>query len=123
MRDRIANARAIRAFTLYALLGLSSNAEYRRIFDDQALDEHPDRTDLIAVSRMFERLDREGRDYVSEAVRAVYMFVPGGIVPSNIAGRVLSHAMNVPADVRTVYRWLAYAKRVFSEMCELTEEP
>lgn len=122
MRDRKANARAIRAFTLYALLGYPGDAEYRRIIDDQSLIEHPEYSDIIAVARMFERLDREGRDYISKAVRAVYMFVPGGIAPKHIAGRVLSHAMNVPADVRTVYRWLAYAKRVFSEMCELPED-
>lgn len=104
--------RATNAFINYALLGCPSDEDYRRKKGSE--DDPSEYRDVLAVNAMFDTLDREGKEYISKAVRDVYMYYPRGLLRRNTSGRVLAHAMSAPADVRTVYRWLKYAKKLFN---------
>lgn len=82
--------------------------------------------DIDAVNKTFEMLygyvpdditsksTRNGVD-IAEAVKNVYFAVKSErITKQMIALRVRAHAMSVPADERTVYRWLKYARELFA---------
>ena len=103
--------RAVAAFIRYAVAGCPKNEDV--IFYD--VDEAKD---IYAINGMFEYLDREGKEYMSKAVREVYMFLPGSGRRMCISGRVLAHATSAYADVRTVYRWLKYAVKIFTSLRE-----
>lgn len=103
--------RAIAAFIKYAGLGHPSN-------EDAALCNLEDAKDVYAVNGMFEYLYSKDKEYISKAVRDVYMFLPGDGRKMNIGGRVLAHATRAYADERTVYRWLKHAVKVFTRIRE-----
>lgn len=80
--------------------------------------------DVEAVNKTFEMLygytstndyqgTRNGVE-IAEAVKGVY-FTYGAekLTRNTIALRVRAHAMSVPCDERTVYRWLKYARELF----------
>lgn len=82
--------------------------------------------DIEAVNKTFEMLYgftstdesvkkmNNGVD-VAKAVKAVY-FTYGAekLTRNTIALKVRAHAMSVPCDERTVYRWLKYARELFA---------
>ncbi len=103
--------RAIAAFVRYAEL------EYPRN-EDSIFFESEEIKDICAINGMFEYLDREGKEYISKAVRDVYMFLPGVGRKRNISGRVLAYATKAYADERTVYRWLNCAVKIFTKIRE-----
>lgn len=105
-----AKKRTVRAYIEYASRGYPEADVIGSILDADI------RSDLLAVSAMLERLDREGKSYISAAVRDVYMFANSSSRKRITSERVLAHAMTVYADVRTVWRWLRYAKELFSEL-------
>lgn len=77
--------------------------------------------DIDAVNKTFRMLEDEGLCHIVAAVRAVY-FVPEekDLASKRIKARVLAHSIDVPADERTVYRWLKKARDLFAlnrELC------
>ena len=109
MTSVFAKKHAILAFTEYASLGCPDINYIKEISDKNQRD------DLLAVVRMFEGLDREDKNYISAAVRDVYMITSSFSRRSSVSSRVLAHAMSNYADVRTVWRWLSYARNIFAE--------
>lgn len=103
--------RAIAAFIRYAELEYPSN-------EDAIFYEYEVIKDICAINGMFEYLDREGKEYISKAVRDVYMFLPGNGLKRNISSRVLAYATKAYADERTVYRWLNCAVEIFTTIRE-----
>lgn len=105
-----ANKRAVDAYIAFASLGCP-DVDIVQMIPDAEL-----RADLMAVARMFAHLEREGKDYISAAVRDVYMFARLSSRKRVTSERVLAHAMTVYADERTVWRWLKYARELFVEL-------
>lgn len=79
--------------------------------------------DLDAVNAVLNTLRECGKEEICGAVRAVY-FADGGRVPSRgeLVARVRCYAAHLPADERTVYRWLKYARELFAVKRGLTLE-
>lgn len=76
--------------------------------------EDPSWLDVQAASMTLSLLRAEGRQSIVEAIRAVYMKDPRQkISKGDIDSRVVAFSMKTHADRATVYRWLAYARRVF----------
>lgn len=82
--------------------------------------------DIDAINKMFDMLydqshitsvskgTRNGID-IASAVKAVYFaFGSEKLTRKMITLRVRAHAMSVPVDERTVYRWLKYARELFA---------
>lgn len=129
------------AFVRYAALGCPTRAEYeeklrRDVYNRLSLKEpriilmkadaeiaarKPLLEDIEAVERMFAMLEANGKEYISNAVRAVY-FASAAERPSRkeIVSRVLCYARSVPIDERSVYRWLKYARELFAMLRGLT---
>ncbi len=125
---------AVLAFFRYANRGVPTHEQYEAFLRDKVKKEHigddpkfisvceekeierhkPAFDDIDAIARMFETLDAKGQEYISEAVRAVYL-VPGEKMPSNkdLYFRVVAHAVNSYADISTVYRWLKRARDLY----------
>lgn len=81
--------------------------------------------DIEAVNRTFEMLygysaDNPGKSTqngpdIAKAVKGVYFaFGSEKLTRKMITLRVRAHAMSVPVDERTVYRWLKYARELFA---------
>lgn len=69
--------------------------------------------DMEAVERTFEHLKNKG--HIIDAVKAVYMAEPfQPLSQREIGRRVINFAVNYPADVRTVYKWLKQARQLFA---------
>ena len=71
--------------------------------------------DLRAVEECLRILSLEDREYIVDAVRAVYFASPG--VPlrkGDIGARVAAFARVCPASEREVYRWLKRARVRFA---------
>lgn len=131
------------AFARYASLGRPTRAEYeerirQKVYQRLAAKEpkiillraeaevsarKPILDDIEAVERMFSMLDENGKGYISEAVRAVYMVAASGR-PSHpeIVARVRRYAQEVPCDERSVYRWLKHARELFAMLRGLSIE-
>ena len=80
--------------------------------------------DIDAVNRTFDMLygynanvgksTQNGED-IANAVKGVYFaFGSEKLTRKMITLRVRAHAMSVPVDERTVYRWLKYARELFA---------
>lgn len=82
--------------------------------------------DIDAINKMFDMLydqshitsvskgTRNGID-IANAVKAVYFaFGSEKLTRKMITLRVRAHAMSVPVDERTVYRWLKFARELFA---------
>lgn len=110
MKKDSERTRALAAFFRYAAAGYPKN-------EDVIFYDCEESKDIYAVNGMFEYLNREGKEYISKAVREVYMFLPCGR-KSNISGKVLAYATKAYADERTVYRWLKYAVKLFISIRE-----
>ena len=73
----------------------------------------PEEEDFDAVQKPLELLARGGRRYIVDAVKAVYFVdCQKPISKHTIALRVRRFAITMPADERTVYRWLREARRI-----------
>lgn len=69
--------------------------------------------DMAAVEHTFERL--KNKQHIIDAVKAVYMTEPfRPLSQREIGRRVINFAVNYPADVRTVYKWLKQARQLFA---------
>lgn len=91
------------AFRFYAL---RSGQEPEKI-------NSPEYFDHIAVRLMFETLERERKEHIACAVKAVYFAQPNKPLRNNeISERVSRFAVNWPTDERTVYRWLKTAREL-----------
>ena len=99
-------------------------AEDYKVFDEKASDSHISDElrrysgffdDLYAVEETFGFLMERGKDYIVDAVRAVYMTYPYR-VPSHreTVYKVRSHAIEVPVSEKQVYKWLEIARDVYS---------
>lgn len=70
--------------------------------------------DLEACAQVFDALRKRGRGYIIDAVRAVYLCLPEKTLGrTEISSRVTSFAITLPADERTVYRYLQIARDMF----------
>lgn len=82
--------------------------------------------DINAVNATFSNLTDRNREYIIQAVKAVYFLYEGDVkIPNKIIkGRALAFAMSYPADVSTVYRWLKEARALCAYYRGLTiQEP
>lgn len=67
--------------------------------------------DILSVEKTLEILERGGKPYIVDAVKAVYFFRPTApLRKGEISLRVRRFALSVPTDERTVYRWLREAR-------------
>lgn len=83
--------------------------------------------DIEAVNKTFDMLygyipplyvgakTHNGKD-IADAVKEIYFTFGNEKIPERdiIGPRVRAHAMAVPVDTRTVYRWLKYARNLFA---------
>lgn len=71
----------------------------------------PEEKDFNAVQKTLELLACGGRQYIVDAVKAVYFVdCQKPLSKQTIALRVRRFAITMPADERTVYRWLREAR-------------
>lgn len=103
--------RAIAAFIKYAARECPSNEDVINYEDDESKD-------IYAINGMFEHLKCEDKEYISKAVHEVYMFLSENGRKMHISSRVLAYATKAYADERTVYRWLKYAIKIFTNIRE-----
>ena len=67
--------------------------------------------DILAAERTMDLLERGDKEYIVEAVKAVYFTEPNApLCRGDISKRVRYHALSCPTDERTVYRWLKEAR-------------
>ena len=71
--------------------------------------------DISAINKMFDMLAEGEKEYIIDAVKAVYL-VPPHIRPKKkeIVMRVTAFAAERYVSEATVYRWLKYARELFS---------
>ncbi|MGN1473688.1 MAG: hypothetical protein ACI4WZ_06410, partial [Eubacteriales bacterium] len=70
--------------------------------------------DFEACAEVFGALKKRDRGYIIDAVRAVYLCEPEKTLGRmEISHRVTSFALTLPADERTVYRYLKIAREMF----------
>lgn len=97
----------IAQFRFYAALGYPSKAQ---VIADKTMHRAL-QLDLLAVIDTLNALTSNGKDYIRQAVCAVYFVEP--TVPlhkSEINLRVTKFSVNNYADERTVFRWLKEAR-------------
>ena len=83
---------------------------------DEAVSEHEGLLqDIDAIGRVFAQLQRENREHIADAIRAVYFLGAGGKAKrGTITARVRRFAYEYPASERTVYNWLKTARLMFA---------
>lgn len=97
----------IAQFRLYAALGYPSKAQ---ILADKTMHRAL-QLDLLAVIDTLNALTSSGKDYISQAVSAVYFTSPTApLHKGEINLRVTKFAINNYTDERTVWRWLKEAR-------------
>lgn len=97
----------IAQFRLYAALGYPSRIQ---VVSDKSMSRAL-KLDLLAVIDTLNALKSNGKDYICQAVCAVYFVEPTVLMhKSEINLRVTKFAVNNYADERTVYRWLKEAR-------------
>lgn len=71
--------------------------------------------DILAAERTMDLLERGDKEYIVEAVKAVYFVRPTApLRRGDISKRVRYHSLNYPADERTIYRWLKEARLLYA---------
>ncbi|WP_313525433.1 hypothetical protein [Anaerotignum sp.] len=96
--------------------GYSDNTAYFAMkADDEVLDMEAEFLDIIAVGKTMKQLTPEQ----IKAVEIVYFTdADKELTRNDISQRVHKAAMSIPAEERTVYRWLGKARRIFArERC------
>lgn len=100
---------ATAAFREYARLGCPSSETISQE-RDAALA-----ADLRAVAECLRLLAIEDKEYVADAVRAVYFATPGApLKKGDVGARVAAFAREYPASERSVYGWLKLARKLFA---------
>lgn len=80
----------------------------------------PEKKDFDAVEKTLELLVHGGRRYIADAVKAVYFVdCQKPLSKHAIALRVRRFAVTMPADERTIYRWLREARQICMRIREL----
>lgn len=97
----------IAQFRSYAALGCPSKAQ---IISDKTMHKAL-RLDLLAVIDTLNALTSSGKNYICQAVSAVYFVAPTKpLHKGEINLRVTKFAVNNYIDERTVFRWLKKAR-------------
>lgn len=93
--------------------GYSDATAYGAMKADDAIREmFAEISDIIAVEKTMKRLNISQR----KAVEIVYFTEPDKPIGKNeISERVHKAEIDIPAGERSIYRWLAYARRIFAE--------
>ncbi len=102
---------ATAAFREYARQGRPSLEEIQKEKDAALV------ADLRAVFECLRILRLEGREYVEDAVSAVYFAEPDvSLKKGDVGKRVATFAREYPASQSSVYRWLSRARRLFARL-------
>lgn len=97
----------ISQFRLYASLGFPSKAQ---VVADKTMHRAL-QLDLLAVADTLNALTNSGKDYIRQAVSAVYFVAPTApLQKGEINLRVTKFAVSNYTDERTVFRWLKEAR-------------
>lgn len=97
----------IAQFRLYASLGYPSKAQ---VVADETMHRAL-QLDLLAVIDTLNDLTNSGKDYIRQAVSAVYFVAPtAALHKGEINLRVTKFAVSNYTDERTVFRWLKEAR-------------
>lgn len=97
----------IAQFRLYASLGYPSKAQ---VVADKTMHRAL-QLDLLAVVDTLNALTNSGKDYIRQAVNAVYFVAPtAALHKGEINLRVTKFAVSNYTDERTVFRWLREAR-------------
>ncbi|RGG86161.1 hypothetical protein DWW75_06715 [Ruminococcus sp. AF17-11] len=97
----------IAQFRLYASLGFPSKAQ---VVADKTMHRAL-QLDLLAVIDTLDALTSSDKDYIRQAVCAVYFVAPTApLQKGEINFRVTKFAINNYTDERTVFRWLKEAR-------------
>lgn len=97
----------IAQFRLYASLGFPSKAQ---VVANKTMHRAL-QLDLLAVADTLNALTNSGKDYICQAVSAVYFVAPTApLQKGEINFRVTKFAINNYTDERTVFRWLKEAR-------------
>lgn len=97
----------ITQFRLYASLGFPSKAQ---VVADKTMHRAL-QLDLLAVIDTLDALTSSDKDYIRQAVCAVYFVAPTApLQKGEINFRVTKFAINNYTDERTVFRWLKEAR-------------
>ena len=97
--------------------GISAPTEAAVMRAEQAIvDAAAAIADLEAAEFALEAVRQQRGQAAEKAVRAVYMIMPEvELERGEIEYRVIAASMYLCADRRTIYRWLALARRMFAE--------
>ena len=126
---------ATSAFRSYARLGCPTTEEFKKkirntatlnetdpkkalILAEKAEEENYGRImDIEAVNGTLSILEKSGRQDIIKAVNEIYFAEPEKpLVKKNITERAQAFAISLPADIRTVFRYLALARKLFAEL-------
>lgn len=103
----------IAQFRLYASLGYPNKAQ---VVADKTMHRAL-QLDLLAVVDTLNALTNSGKDYICQAVSAVYFFAPTKpLHKGEINLRVTKFAVNNYTDERTVFRWLKEARLLCAKL-------
>ena len=103
----------IAQFRLYASLGYPSKAQ---VIADKTMHQAL-RLDLLAVIDTLNALTSSGKDYICQAVSAVYFVAPtAALHKGEINLRVTKFAVSNYTDERTVFRWLKEARLLCAKL-------
>lgn len=103
----------IAQFRTYAALGCPSKAQ---VVADETMRQAL-RLDLLAVIDTLNDLTSSGKDYISQAVSAVYFTSPTApLHKGEINLRVTKFAISNYTDERTVWRWLKEARLLCAKL-------
>lgn len=103
----------IAQFRIYAALGCPSKAQ---IISDKTMRQAL-QLDLLAVIDTLNALTSSGKDYICQAVSAVYFVAPtAALHKGEINLRVTKFAINNYTDERTVFRWLKEARLLCAKL-------
>lgn len=103
----------IAQFRLYASLGFPSKAQ---VVADKTMHRAL-QLDLLAVADTLNALTNSGKDYICQAVSAVYFVAPTKpLHKGEINLRVTKFAVNNYTDERTVFRWLKEARLLCAKL-------
>lgn len=123
------------AFRKYASLGCPTAEEYRKRLREVAMsnETNPKRAlilaenaeaenyanimDIEAVNGTLSVLEKSGRQDIIKAINEIYFAEPDKpLLKKNITERAQAFATSLPADIRTIFRYLAFARKLFAEL-------
>ena len=131
------------AFVRYASLGMPTRAAYEESVrqevykrlatleprlilikaEAEVSKRKPLLEDIDAVNKVFMMLRENDKEYILDALRAVYFVAPYTRVSRSVyASRVRAFSMEYPASEISVYRWLKSARELFAVYRGLTIE-